>query len=107
MEKGVSPSKKTTAGATRLRRVALPNHLPDYSEYRDEGCDLAPSCLQCNLPRCRLDIQSEGRRGTKALRDIEILRQHKLEKKSVPELARSYGVTVRTIYRIIRRASHE
>ena len=92
-------------GATR--RVALPDRLSDYSDYRDEGCDLAPSCLECTLPRCRLDIQSEGRRGTKMLRDSEILRQLRLERKSVSELAHDYGVSVRTIYRIIRRASHE
>ena len=25
---------------------------PEYCHYRDEGCDLADSCLNCPLPRC-------------------------------------------------------
>lgn len=26
--------------------------LPDYP---DRGCELAPRCLECSLPRCRFD----------------------------------------------------
>ena len=28
---------------------------PEHVDYRDEGCELAPECLACPLPRCRHD----------------------------------------------------
>ena len=31
-------------------------HIPHYP---DQGCELAPACLSCHLPRCRFD-QVEG-----------------------------------------------
>lgn len=81
--------------------------LPDYSEYCDQGCDLFPSCLKCPLPRCRHDEQAGGRRPTKQLRDQELLRQQRSAGKSVAELARGFGVSKRTVQRIIRRSHNE
>ena len=81
--------------------------LPDYFSYRDEGCDLFPSCLNCPLPRCRHDGLSGGRRAATALRDGELLRERSLEGKSVAELALMFGVSKRTVQRIIRRSSDE
>ena len=81
--------------------------LPDYFNYCDEGCALFPSCLKCPLPRCRHDEQPGGRRATTRLRDRELLRQREAPGRSVAELARSFGVSKRTVQRIIRRASHE
>jgi hypothetical protein len=94
-----------TAGATR--RVAPADRLPDYTEYPDQGCKLSPSCLKCPLPKCHLDVQAEGRRTARLLRDREILRRINVEGKSIAELARSYGLSRRTIYRIIRRSLDE
>jgi len=79
--------------------------LPDYFDYCDEGCDLFPSCLKCPLPRCRYDEQAGGRRAATRLRDGELLRQRKAHGKSVAELARSFGVSKRTIQRIIRAST--
>ncbi|UCC60741.1 MAG: helix-turn-helix domain-containing protein [Dehalococcoidia bacterium] len=81
--------------------------LPDYFEYCDEGCDLFPSCLECPLPRFRYDEQAEGRRTTTSLRDHELIRQRYHEGKSIAELAGSFGVSKRTVQRIIRRSSNE
>ena len=78
--------------------------LPDYFDYCDEGCDLFPSCLECPLPRCRYDEQSGGKRAATGLRDRELLRQRRLAGKSVAELARSFGVSKRTVQRIIRKS---
>ena len=88
--------KEPGAGADRL---------PDYTNYRDEGCALFPSCLRCPLPRCRYDRQDNGRRPTKVLRDEELLRQRELSGKSVAELAASFGVSERTVQRIIRASA--
>ncbi len=67
-------------------------------EYRDEGCELFPSCLSCPLPVCRYD--EPRRRWAKEARDREISRLY-YQGKSAAELAKSFGVSKRTIYRII------
>jgi hypothetical protein len=76
--------------------------LPEEHEYRDQGCDLFPSCLDCPLPRCRYD-EGGGRTVTNELRDGEVLRL-KAEGKGVNELAGLFGVSKRTVHRILRRA---
>ena len=93
----------------RERRDAEPeaDSLPEYFSYRDEGCDLSPSCLRCPLPRCRHDEQPLGIHTAKRLRDGELRRSRRLEGKSVSELARTFGVSTRTVQRIIRRSSDE
>ena len=83
----------------------VPDHLPDYSEYRDQGCDLSPSCLRCPLPKCRHDKQEGGRRVSKRLRDLEIFRQRTASGRSISELATEFDLSKRTIQRIIRRSS--
>jgi hypothetical protein len=81
--------------------------LPDYVNYCDEGCALAPSCLKCPLPRCRHDEQPGGGRAATRLRDRALLQQRALSGKSVAELAASFGISKRTVQRIIRRSSDE
>jgi hypothetical protein len=83
------------------------DRLPDYSEYIDQGCDLSPSCLKCPLPRCRHDLEAQGSRSARMLRDREILRQRTAAGKSVAELATEYDLSKRTVQRIIRRLSNE
>jgi AraC-like DNA-binding protein len=83
------------------------DRLPDYSEYRDRGCDLSPHCLKCPLPRCRHDLEAHSKRSARMLRDREILRQRTTAGKSVAELATEFDLSKRTIQRIIRRLSNE
>lgn len=70
-------------------------------EYQDEGCDLFPSCLHCPLPQCRYD-EPRRRQMRKELRNKEILRLHQEERLKVKELAARFGVSKRTVHRIIR-----
>jgi len=83
------------------------DRLPDYSEYIDRGCNLSPSCLRYPLPRCRHDLEAQGSRSARMLRDREILRQRTTAGKSVAELATEFTLSKRTIQRIIRRLSNE
>jgi hypothetical protein len=76
--------------------------LLEEDECRDQGCDLFPSCLNCPLRRCRYDERG-GRTATNELRDEEILRL-KDEGKNVNELAGLFGISKRTVHRILRRA---
>jgi len=79
--------------------------LPEHIHYRDEGCDLFPACLRCPLPTCRYDepgrLQREARQG----RDREVLRRF-ASGASPRELASAFGMSVRTIYRILERHPH-
>jgi len=74
--------------------------------HQDDGCDLFPSCLNCPLPRCRYD-EPRGRQMTKELRNEEILRLRKKEGLKIEKLAERFGVSKRTIHRIIGRNTGE
>ena len=74
--------------------------LPQDVRWRDEGCELFPSCLNCLRSRCieeeprgkqRLRSQARARRMV-ALRD---------QGKSVAEIAVLFGVCQRTVQRAL------
>jgi hypothetical protein len=78
--------------------------LPEQTRYRDDGCDVHPSCLTCPLPRCRYE-QRGGLRGMmNAYRDRQVLelREEGIE---VPELSERFGLSRRTIFRILENAA--
>lgn len=84
------------------RRLDLP---PEYCSYGDQGCDLAPSCLNCPFPRCRFDAPGEGRRQVKGRRDRELVRLRR-QGATIAELARRFGVSKRTVHRILKSSKH-
>jgi hypothetical protein len=70
---------------------------PEFCSYRDEGCELAPSCLNCPLPRCVEDLPNGRVAFAKLLRNHEICRLHVVEKKSVKELMAQFKLSRRSI----------
>jgi len=74
---------------------------PEFCRYRDEGCELAPSCLNCPLPECVEDIPWGRLKLINGLRDQEIRRQYTEEKKKVAELARDFHISTRTVHRAL------
>lgn len=74
---------------------------PEFCRYRDEGCELAPSCLNCPLPQCVEDIPWGRLKLIKGLRDREIRRQYTEEKKTVAELAQNFHISTRTVHRAL------
>ena len=82
----------------RLRKVA-----PEEQEYRDEGCELSPSCLRCHLPRCKYDVPRDGREEHRRERDRLLIEARYREGLPVGEVARKFGLSQRTVYRILRR----
>lgn len=85
--------------------VVFPNDrdpLPELIHYRDEGCDISPSCLRCPLPQCRYDDPGWLRREAKARRDQEVLKLQKAEGLGPTELATRFSLSRRTIHRILR-----
>jgi hypothetical protein len=76
--------------------------LPDDINWRDEGCEFAPSCLKCPLPRC----VEEEQRGQQRLRMSD--RKKRMEElkqagKSVKEIAGIFGVSTRTVQRSLQQ----
>ena len=92
-------------GAKNSAEPIAEDSFPEEREYQDDGCDLFPSCLNCPLPVCRYDELGRRVHWAKRLRDREVLRSYNIEGTSIKELARRFGLSQRTVYRIIRRAS--
>jgi len=61
---------------------------PEYCHYKDEGCELAESCLNCPFPGCIYDEHGGKQRLLKRQRDAEIVRLFKKEAKGVKAAAR-------------------
>ena len=71
--------------------------LPEFCCYQDEGCELAPSCLNCPFPRCADEFPQGRKKLTKIVWDREILRLRTVEKKRVKELMKQFNLSRRSI----------
>jgi hypothetical protein len=80
-----------------------PDLLPEFVHYRDEGCDLADSCLHCPFPYCVYEREGGRQRWLKEQREKEIYRLFFDEGKSVKELAVIFGVCERTVQRALKK----
>ena len=81
---------------------ALPEHYP----YRDDGCDVSTSCLSCPLPWCKYDDPAAYHRGRREGRVREVLQVKRDLGTTVPQLAQRFGLSQRTIHRILEGARH-
>ncbi len=94
-----------TSSTKPLRRKHEPvlDGLPEQTHYLDTGCEASASCLTCPLPQCKFDdpiwYQAYKREG----RDTEVLAAYTDEGLSVFEVARRFGLSPRTVHRVIRR----
>lgn len=104
--------RETLASATGLLVDTEPRHpngrkvridaLPEYLEYRDSGCEVAPSCLRCPLVRCRYDEPGGVRSLLQTTRD-EAVRRRRAEGVGIDALAREFGISRRSVFRILAR----
>ena len=81
--------------------VAPRDALPEHNDYRDDGCDVFPSCLRCPLPRCRYDEPGGVRALLNRMRDEEIRRMRRDLRLSADEIARRFHISRRTVYRVL------
>ena len=79
-----------------------PDLPPEYCRYRDEGCELADSCLDCPFPQCIYEEAGGMQHWLKKMRNREIARLFSKEGKVVKELASKFGLSQRTIQRALR-----
>ena len=82
------------------RPSARHGSLPEYTRYRDDGCDISESCLACPLPRCRYEEPGGLRALLNETRDQQIV-QLRLTGVPVEELAGRFGISRRTVFRVI------
>lgn len=87
----------TRQGARNVRSDALPEHI----DYRDDGCDLFPSCLSCPLVRCRYDVPGGVRALLNQERDHQIRVLRDDVGLTVDEIAERFQVSRRTVFRAL------
>lgn len=75
---------------------------PEQSAYVDSGCELAPTCLDCPLPKCKYDDPHWRQRNDLKTRDARIVELRKAGF-TVKEVAKEIGVSDRTAYRVLLR----
>lgn len=92
----MDPGGQVVPITVRVRADAL----PEYTRYRDDGCDVHPNCLTCPLPRCRYDEPGGLRALVNAHRDREIV-EMRLSGAGVGELAGRFGLSRRSVFRIL------
>ena len=90
-------------GAEQANKVDL-DLPPEYCRYRDEGCDLAESCLSCPFPGCVYDEPGGKQHWLKKLRAREMARLFTTDGKGIKELAMMFGVSQRTVQRALKTA---
>ena len=87
----------------RRKSTSIRNRgLPEFASYRDTGCELAPSCLECPLNLCKYDDPNWGKRNLRARRDEEIVRM-RANGMTVAQIAAKSNISERTVYRVIQR----
>lgn len=75
---------------------------PEYCHYRDEGCELGESCLNCCLPICIYDEPRGRQRWLKKERNREIVRLYG-EGKTTHDLAKMFSISRRTVQRALEK----
>ncbi len=86
----------------RLERIAI-WVSDEYANWRDTGCDAAPSCLRCPLPCCVHDDPEPRQVRRRRERDARIIELRRAGL-AADEVARRLGVAERTVWRALRRA---
>ncbi len=77
--------------------------VPEFYHYEDTGCEVSRSCLNCPLSRCKYDDPVWFQRHRRMARDLKVWRTMQLEELTADQAADRFSVTVRTIFRIMRR----
>jgi hypothetical protein len=93
--------EKDTRTSNRLEVDGI-DLLPGQGFYRNEGCELADSCLLCPFPSCVREETIGRRRWLKKRRAREIARLFTDNGKNVKELAAIFKVSQRTVYRVLK-----
>ena len=86
-----------------LELPARVDAMAEYEVYTDSGCDLYPSCLNCPLPRCRYEVSGGASAMLRMGRDASIIAASKRYGATIDDLARTFGLSRRTIFRVLEK----
>ena len=74
--------------------------------YEDTGCEVASTCLDCPLPRCKFDDMEWFAKYRRLARDLRMASVIQNEGLSIAEAAERFSVTPRTVFRVLSRSRH-
>ena len=86
----------------RPRSIKTVRGLPENTVYKDTGCELASSCLECPLALCKYDDPNPSHGSRSTMRDTEIMRLFANGMK-ITAIARAVNISDRTVYRVVQR----
>lgn len=90
---------------TRSTQIERPfaDDASEFYHYEDTGCEASDSCLDCPLPRCRYDDPVWYQRNRRLAKDFKVVRAIEQESLSIEDAATRFGITPRTVFRIMQR----
>ena len=74
------------------------------AQVPDNGCEIAPSCLECPLPRCHEELGGGIGQARRQLAVLERAADIAAAGMSPAAAAERYGVSERTVFRWLRFA---
>ncbi|MEW6141965.1 MAG: helix-turn-helix domain-containing protein [Chloroflexota bacterium] len=77
------------------------DNLPEFTRYRDEGCEAAPSCLACPFSRCLEEAPRARQKAATAARARDIAALYR-QGMSTAEIARTCSRSIRTVQRLLK-----
>jgi DNA-binding CsgD family transcriptional regulator len=75
--------------------------LPDEIDWRDEGCEVFGSCLNCPLPRC-VEEEPRGQQRLRLAARNRRMVELRWSGESVADIAGLFGVSRRTVERALK-----
>lgn len=99
LDQAGADQSKTHKPKTHARSSKTSKGLPENYNYADTGCELAPSCLECPLAKCKYDNPKWSRRNL--MRDQEIVRL-RTQGLKVSHIAKIVNTSERTVYRVAK-----
>ncbi len=84
-------------------RIVRAETLPENINYRDDGCEVYFSCLDCPLPICKFDDPGWLQRESRQSRDEAMISARRSEDLSVAEVAERFEVSTRTVHRVLKQ----
>ena len=92
---------------TQARAKSMSDMLPEFYPYRDAGCEISPSCLECPLPQCKYDNPGWVKREKRSERDRQIVHAFRRDGLTALQVAARFDLSQRTIFRILKRHEDE
>ena len=93
----------TVQPGSTLRRRTRRDALPEGYQYRDDGCEVAPACLECPLERCRHEEPNGLLTVRLRARNPQIVASRR-DGETVDEIADRYSLSRRTVFRVLAEA---